>query len=503
MPDLDRLFAAGRSQLLLAAFLLPLVLVGATEAGEGDAVDCLPDNPSFEMGPGLEGNPVSGWTDDGNVGLGDGLVSHARKALWLYGPFNGTADTSTLRCLVASSGGWSYRFRADVGHLSSDPLEGAARAFFTVRWRSPSGGVIAEEAVILLNSLDPTDIMQEVEADFGPAPPGTSSMELEFSFLQSSAQETGRVWIDNYRFDRTVPGVGQWGDFGSRRIDFGGYSWRVKNTYQGPGPNQFSDAGDVVSIQPDGAMSLGVVQSGGWRCSEVVLEDYLGYGTYRFTTRGRLDQLDPNIVFGLFIWEYVSCYESTVMWWNPPSEFDIEFSRWGDPNNSEGQFVAQPYDWPGNIYRFDLPNGPESNVVTSEFTWTPGGMICRAWLGDADTVPKSLLASWYYDGPHHPRPGRARVHLNLWLLNGQPPQNGQSASVLLDEFTFIPLEQEPPCPGDIDGDGQVGPGDLGLLIASWGSCPGSGECPADVDGNGAVNAGDLGLLVGAWGPCPE
>ena len=54
MPDLDRLFAAGRSQLLLAAFLLPLVLVGATEAGEGDAVDCLPDNPSFEMGPGLE-----------------------------------------------------------------------------------------------------------------------------------------------------------------------------------------------------------------------------------------------------------------------------------------------------------------------------------------------------------------------------------------------------------------------------------------------------------------
>ena len=153
--------------------------------------------------------------------------------------------------------------------------------------------------------------------------------------------------------------------------------------------------------------------------------------------------------------------------------------------------------------RFDLPNGPESNVVTSEFTWTPGGMICRAWLGDSDTVPKSLLASWYYDGPHHPRPGRARVHLNLWLLNGQPPQNGQSASVLLDEFTFIPLEQEPPCPGDVDGDGQVGPGDLGLLIASWGACPGSGGCPADVDGNDVVNAGDLGLLVGAWGPCPE
>ena len=49
--------------------------------------------------------------------------------------------------------------------------------------------------------------------------------------------------------------------------------------------------------------------------------------------------------------------------------------------------------------------------------------------------------------------------------------------------------------GDLNGDGLVDGGDLGLLLGSWGPCKG---CPADLDGNGIVNGGDLGLLLGAW-----
>ncbi|HAC09518.1 MAG TPA: hypothetical protein DCG14_07675, partial [Phycisphaerales bacterium] len=81
----------------------------------------------------------------------------------------------------------------------------------------------------------------------------------------------------------------------------------------------------------------------------------LGYGTYRFKTRGRVDLLDPNTVFGLFIWEYPQCFEGSDEWWNPASEFDIEFSRWGQPGNDFAQFVAQPYWWGGNISRFEMP----------------------------------------------------------------------------------------------------------------------------------------------------
>ena len=39
--------------------------------------------------------------------------------------------------------------------------------------------------------------------------------------------------------------------------------------------------------------------------------------------------------------------------------------------------------------------------------------------------------------------------------------------------------------------------DLGQMLGSWGVC---GGCPADLDGNGSVDGGDLGLILGAWLP---
>ena len=53
------------------------------------------------------------------------------------------------------------------------------------------------------------------------------------------------------------------------------------------------------------------------------------------------------------------------------------------------------------------------------------------------------------------------------------------------------------CPADINCDGIVNGGDLGLLIADWGQLGG----PADINGDGLVNGADLGLLIAAWGDC--
>ena len=53
------------------------------------------------------------------------------------------------------------------------------------------------------------------------------------------------------------------------------------------------------------------------------------------------------------------------------------------------------------------------------------------------------------------------------------------------------------CPADLDGDGGVGPGDLGVLISNW-SCSGF-DCLGDLDGDGVVGPGDLGPLIAAWG----
>ncbi|MEC9372833.1 MAG: hypothetical protein VYC34_03280, partial [Planctomycetota bacterium] len=54
-----------------------------------------------------------------------------------------------------------------------------------------------------------------------------------------------------------------------------------------------------------------------------------------------------------------------------------------------------------------------------------------------------------------------------------------------------------PCPADLDGDGNVGPADLGALLGAWGT----NDPAADLDGSGTVGSEDLGALLGSWGPC--
>jgi hypothetical protein len=73
-------------------------------------------------------------------------------------------------------------------------------------------------------------------------------------------------------------------------------------------------------------------------------------------------------------------------------------------------------------------------------------------------------------------------------------------SMLLEFFLDSPFTAPwfragAPIPGDLDGDGAVGIGDLLILLAAWGPCDG---CPADLDGNGAVGIVDLLLLLASW-----
>lgn len=54
------------------------------------------------------------------------------------------------------------------------------------------------------------------------------------------------------------------------------------------------------------------------------------------------------------------------------------------------------------------------------------------------------------------------------------------------------------CVGDLDADGSVGGGDMGILLGSWGPCLG---CSADLNDDGWVDGADVGLLLGTWGSC--
>lgn len=53
------------------------------------------------------------------------------------------------------------------------------------------------------------------------------------------------------------------------------------------------------------------------------------------------------------------------------------------------------------------------------------------------------------------------------------------------------------CAGDLDGNGDINGGDLGIFLALWGTT----NADADLNGDGQVNGGDLGYLLSYWGGC--
>jgi hypothetical protein len=59
------------------------------------------------------------------------------------------------------------------------------------------------------------------------------------------------------------------------------------------------------------------------------------------------------------------------------------------------------------------------------------------------------------------------------------------------------------CPGDINGDGEIGIEDLADMLAAWGPCPPTPDpCSSDLDGDGLVGITDFLDLLSLWGPCP-
>ena len=82
---------------------------------------------------------------------------------------------------------------------------------------------------------------------------------------------------------------------------------------------------------------------------------------------------------------------------------------------------------------------------------------------------------------------------NAWAINNSGWIIGQG--ILLGEVIAVILNPAEFPLGDLNGDCDIGPFDLALLLGNWGPC---GQCPADLDGDGVVGPFDLALLLGNW-----
>src|ERR1051326_8758787 len=123
----------------------------------------------------------------------------------------------------------------------------------------------------------------------------------------------------------------------AKDLEFAGYTWTVRSGRGGPGPNTW----DENNVWLDAAADLHLKISqreGKWSCAEVTLRKRLGFGRYQFQVVSRLDQLDDNVVLGLFN------YPTGDLGADATHEIDIEFARWGNDKNPRGNYTVWPVE---------------------------------------------------------------------------------------------------------------------------------------------------------------
>ena len=311
---------------------------------------------------------------------------------------------------------------------------------------------------------------------------GLSSL---FAFVfDQLAGDNGTIFIDNLRLAD------------SRHINFSGYTWSVKFGFNGPGPNYFSDSNDSVSVDSNDHLHMNIRNEGGyWFCSEIINDQSLGYGTYVYTLKSRVDLIDLNAILGLFTWD-------TYAPANNYTEIDFEFGRWGNPLNDNAQYVIQPWDGPGNLHRFDIDYSGPTNTTTHIMTWRANGIYFKSYYGDfaLEPPPGNIIDSWLYTGGDNPPPTNENARINYWLVSGLDPAVAMDAEFIITDFQHLTDISDQP--GDIDNDLDVDFEDFSDLSWEWQSI----DCDefnnwcnrTDLTGDGTVNFMDLQRLCFYW-----
>jgi hypothetical protein len=210
--------------------------------------------------------------------------------------------------------------------------------------------------------------------------------------------------------------------------DFSGFRWRVrwKPSDRGGTTNPYHP--ENVYTDKSGALHLRIIKRDErWTCSEVNLTRSLGYGTYSFTIDD-ISKLDPRVAFGIFTWDYSTDQENH-------REFDIDISRWGDPENKNAEFVIQPPFVPTNISRFDAPAGKLKITII----WEPGRVTMITSRGAGR--PESSVVSKHVFTSEIPTPGSESVRMAFYLYSNPKrtlPELQHPEEVVVEKFEFLP-----------------------------------------------------------------
>jgi len=207
-------------------------------------------------------------------------------------------------------------------------------------------------------------------------------------------------------------------------LKFSGYEW---TTSAGPifhaGSRNFFDPANVWTDER-GALHLRISGSPGkWAAAELKLTRSLGYGTYKFQVRD-VSHLEPSALLTLIAWDGVGT-ESTRR------ELDVELGPWGQLDNTNVNYVVQPYYVPANYVAFRAPPGP----YTHSFQWEPGKVTFSTVAGSG-TGGRIINQHVFTSGVPSPEGESVRIALYVFHPGHIPLRNENE--VIIDKFEYLP-----------------------------------------------------------------
>jgi len=258
-------------------------------------------------------------------------------------------------------------------------------------------------------------------------------------------------------------------------IWFSGRRWEKIAKVAGPGPNRFLKENVFVTGSGDGErlhLKMKQDQDAVWSCAELRSVDFVGYGEYTFQVEGPnvdglLNGLDGSLVVGFFTWD--NDQEAFQKMGN--TEIDIEFAKWGKGADEWNTLLysVQPTNSDQYIERRYKPSFPMMLLgggSTHKFVWTPTGVKFTSYRGygpifsDIDKVgewefTEQVARSISQDGRQKPSDDESgklsdkivlltptantRIHINLWLFQGKPPQTNKPFELVLKKVEYKPL----------------------------------------------------------------
>ena len=209
-------------------------------------------------------------------------------------------------------------------------------------------------------------------------------------------------------------------------LNFSGYEW---TTSTGPifhaGSRNFFDPANVWTDER-GALHLRISGSPGkWTAAELKLTRSLGYGTYRFQVRD-ISHVEPSAVLTLITWDGVGTESDR-------HELDVELGRWGHLDNTNVNYVVQPYYIPANYVASRVPPG----LYMHSFRWEPGKVTFSTVAGSGNTTGRPVINQHVFTSGV-PSPDSESVRIALYVFQRGPIPLKNENEVVIDKFEYLP-----------------------------------------------------------------